>query len=345
MILVLNCGSQSIKWKLFNEKFSVVDSGKCSVTNQNDFVVLLKNELNKIDSTKIGLIGHRVVYGGSTFLKPTEITQQNIEGLEKLNHLAPLHNPYNVLGIKTCQEIFAKIPNIAVFDSGFYANLPEHASTYALPEQIVQEFGFKRHGFHGTSHEYAAKMASKALKRPINKLKIITCHLGGGSSITAIKGGKAVDTSMGFTPAEGLVMMTRTGNIDSGIVLELVKNFSIEKAQEILNKESGIKGICGEGDMLKVFEKLNQKDAKAKLALDIFVYNIQKYIGAYFAVLGGCDTLVFTGTIGSGTPDNRKVAKKIREMVCRNLNILKKTEILAVDADEELAIAQKIYAK
>ena len=200
------------------------------------------------------------------------------------------------------------------------------ALTYALPEEIVKEFGYRKYGFHGISHEFVSKNL---------KGKVITCHLGGGASITAIKNGKAVDTSMGFTPLEGLVMMTRVGNIDAGIVLELAKNFGIEKTSDILNKESGIKGICGEGDMLKVLEMVKSGDKKAKLALDVFVYSIKKYIGSYFAILGGCDALVFTGAIGSGSA-------KIRNMITKNLDILKKTKILSIETDEELAIANKI---
>ena len=160
--------------------------------------------------------------------------------------------------------------------------MPEYAYTYALPEEIVKEFGFRRYGFHGISHEYVAKKAAEALKKPLAKLKMITCHLGGGASITAVKNGKAIDTSMGFTPMQGLVMMTRAGDMDSGVVLELVREFTLNKTNEILNKESGIKGICGEGDMLRVLEKVKAGDKKAKLALDVFIYSIQKSVFPLF---------------------------------------------------------------
>jgi acetate kinase len=214
-----------------------------------------------------------------------------------------------------------------VFDTEFFANLPEKSYTYALPEHLKREFGFRRYGFHGISHEYvSSKLKAK---------KIISVHLGGGASITAIKDGKVIDTSMGFTPMEGLVMMTRSGNIDAGIVLELVKKFGPEKTSEILNKESGLKGICGQGDMLGILEKIKEGDQKPKLALEIFVHSVKKYIGAYFAILGGCDVLVFTGSIGAGDP-------KTRRMVCKGLDILNKTKVLAIKTDEELAIAQKI---
>lgn len=342
MILVLNCGSQSIKWKVFGENIKVVKEGKCAVLNQNKFSEILKEELAKIDPTdlragrtSISLIGHRVVHGKDVFKEPTKITKDNIADLEALNYLAPLHNPFNVLGIKACMEVFPNIPQIAVFDTEFYKDLPERAFTYALPEVVVKDLGFRKYGFHGISHEYVARKAAEALKRPLAKLKIISCHLGGGASITAIKNGKAIDTSMGFTPLEGLVMMTRSGNVDPGIVLELADKFGCQRAKEILNRESGIKGICGEGDMLKVLERVKAGDKNAKLAFDVFVYSIKKYIGGYFTILGGCDVLVFTGSIGAGL-------KITRNSICKDLDILKKIKVLVIKTDEELAIAQKI---
>jgi acetate kinase len=351
MILAVNCGSQSIKWKLFDEKLKLVKSNKIEILNTENYQNILENELRKISGRYISLIGHRIVHSGGIFKSPLRITGQNLPELEKINHLAPLHNPYNVLGIKACQKIFspsassgrAEIPQFAVFDTEFFEDLPEKAFTYALPEKIVKEFGFRRYGFHGISHEYVAKKAAEIVKKPFNKLKIITCHLGGGASVSAIKNGKAIDTSMGFTPMEGLVMMTRAGDMDSGIVLEIAKKFGAEKVDDILNKESGIKGICGEGEMLKVLSRLKRDPAvagqknKYKLALDVFVYSIQKYIGSYFAVLGGCDILVFTGSIGSGSA-------KIRNMICKDLKILSKSKILSIETDEELAISNKVLS-
>jgi len=341
MILVLNCGSQSIKWKVFNEKMKVVQEGKRAVLDQNDFQKCLEDEMSKIDltaqagRTKITLVGHRVVHGRDIFREPTKITNENIKRLDELSRLAPLHNPFNVLGIKACSVIFSDVPQIAVFDTEFFKDLPEKAFACALPREVVKEFGFRRFGFHGISHEYVARKASEKIKKPFNKLKIITCHLGGGASITAIKNGKAIDTSMGFTPMQGLVMMTRAGDIDSGVVLEMAHKFGLEKTSEILSKESGIRGICGEGDMLKVLERVKAGDGEAKTAFDVFVYSVQKYIGSYFAVLGGCDVLVFTGSIGAGL-------KITRDKIFKDLNILKKTKILSIETDEELAIAQKI---
>jgi len=336
MILVLNCGSQSIKWKLFEKKsvWELKKQGQTNVFDIKNYKNILIKELKKIAGHKkdIKIIGHRVVHGGDRFRDPTLITKKNLKELKKFDKFAPLHNPFNILGIEISQKIFPNSKQIAVFDTGFYKNLPEQSSVYPLPKNIRDKFGFKKFGFQGISHKFAAEQASKQIKKSFKKLKIITCHLGGGSSITAIKNGKVIDTSMGFTPMEGVMMMTRAGDIDAGIVLELVSKFSVKKVNEILNHESGIKGLCNEDKMLKV---LKRKDKKAKLALDVFVYKIKKYIGSYYAILNGCDLLVFTGTIGYGS-------SKIRNMICKDLGILKNTKVLTIKANEELEIAMEI---
>jgi len=338
MILILNCGSQSIKWKLFDEKnLKSKKEGGRDVSQKINYQRVLEQELGRLEDykEKISLVGHRFVHGGNKFKKPVKITAEVLKELRQLNNLAPLHNPYNILGIEVCQKIFCGIPQIVVFDTEFYKNLSPKAYTYAVSENLALKHGFRRYGFHGLSHEYVAKEGTRILDKHFNKLKIITCHLGGGSSISAIKNGRAVDTSMGFTPLEGVVMMTRSGSIDPGIILEMAKNYSIEQLGEILNFNSGIKGLCGCDKMLDVLKKIKKKDKKAKLALEIFVYSIQKYIGAYFAILGGCDLLVFTGAVGFGS-------RKIRNMICRDLKFLKKTNVLAVKSDEELMILKKI---
>ncbi len=322
MILVLNCGSQSIKWKVYDKKFKTLQQGSKEVLNSADFEDALIAELGKV-TEQIDLVGHRVVHGGPNFVKPLKITSETLKELEKISHFAPLHNPYNLAGIKICQKIFKEAQQIAVFDTEFFATMPQVAYTYALPQNLE----FRKYGFQGTSHQYVASFAKKAKK-------VITVHLGGGASVTAIKNGKAIDTSMGFTPLEGLVMMTRSGNVDAGIVLELVKRLGIEGTEKLLNKESGIKGLCGEGNMLNVLEMIKKGDKQAKLAFDVFVYSVQKYIGSYFAILGGCDALIFTGSIGAGNPKTRNAISK--------MDILKKTKILSIKTDEELAIANKI---
>lgn len=308
MILVLNCGSQSIKWKVFTRSLRLKKEGRARNKKA------LKKELKKIKE-EIDLVGHRVVHGGDDFLKPTKITKSVLKRLKKCNELAPLHNPHNLSGIKVAQRVFPKAKHVAVFDTEFFSKLPFVSKNYALPESLRKKY--KRYGFHGISHEYASKKY---------KGKVICCHLGGGCSISAIKDGKPIDTSMGFTPMEGLIMMTRSGDIDPGVVLDLGK-----KAKKILNYESGMKGLTKEEEMLEILKK----SKKNKEALEMFVYRIKKYIGAYYAILGGCDTLVFTGMIGAG--DSRT-----RRMVCKDLKILKKTKIVSVQPNEELAIAEKI---
>jgi len=335
MILVLNCGSQSIKYKTFNRNLKLLKEKKMDVENQKNYGETLLVELEKLEKyqKEISEIGHRVVHGGEKFRDPLVVTERNLKEIEKYNKFAPLHNPFNLLGIKISKKIFPKARQIAVFDTGFYKDLPEKAFLYGLPENLRKKYGFRRFGFHGISHEYVAREGAKKLGKPFNKLRIITCHLGGGASITAIKKGKAIDTSMGFTPLDGLMMMTRSGDIDPGILIQLGKDLSFQKLEKTLNNLSGIKGICGFSKMKNVLSAIKKKDEKARLALDIFIYRIQKYIGAYLAVLGGkCDILVFTGAIGAGS-------QKIRRLI---LNGLPKMKTLAIKTNEELAIAKQI---
>ena len=332
MILVLNCGSQSIKWKLFDEKLELLKRDEIDVFDSKKFEEKLKKGLLPLKNFDIDYVGHRVVHGGEYFREAKVITKKNIGKLEKLNKFAPLHNPFNILGIKVAQNIFKKAKQVAVFDTEFYSSLPEKAYTYTLPENLRKK-GFRKFGFHGISHEYVARKASKEEGFDFKKIKIISCHLGGGSSITAIKNGKAIDTSMGFTPLEGLTMMTRSGDIDPGIVLEISKEYGYEKAKKILNLESGIKGISGISNMLILLKKVKEGNKKAKLAFDIFVYKIQKYIGSYYVALGGCDLIVFTGSIGAGKSETRNA-------IISGLPF--STKVKAVNPDEERAIAEKI---
>ena len=336
MIIVLNCGSQSLKYKIFNDRLDLIEKNQIQIKNQKQYKKELKKEIEKLSflKNKIKKVCHRVVHGGEKFREPIIITKTNLKQIKKYGKFAPLHNPYNVLGIEISLKIFNKAKQIAVFDTSFYKHIPEKAFTYCLPESLRKKYGFRRFGFHGISHEYVAQQAAKKIKKPFNSLKIITCHLGGGASITAIKKGKAIDTSMGFTPLEGLMMMTRSGDIDPGILIELTKHFSSQKIDEILNKLSGIKGISGFADMKELLKQIKKGNKKAELALNVFVYRIQKYIGAYFVSLNGCDLLVFTGSIGSGS-------SKIRKMIINNLKIIKNIKIMAIETDEELSIAEK----
>jgi acetate kinase len=336
MLLILNCGSQSIKYKLFQRDFRLVKRGEKMVGDKKDYRRLLIEELKELKEFKgrIKKICHRVVHGGNKFKDPVKVTKKVLKNLKKCNEFAPLHNPYNILGIEISSKMFPRSQEIAVFDTGFYKDLPKKAFLYPIPEKLRKKYGLRRFGFHGISHEYAARQGAEIINRPFNNLKIISCHLGGGASITAIKSGKAIDTSMGFTPLEGLVMMTRPGDIDPGILLKIGKEMPFQELDDILNNFSGVKGICGLSDMKDVLKAIKKGNKKAKSALDIFVYRIQKYIGSYFALLNGCDLLIFTGAIGAGS-------SKIRKMVVDNLNILRKTKILAIETDEELQIAKK----
>lgn len=339
MILVLNCGSQTIKWKIFDSSLKQQKEGRVFISRKESYEKSLIGEFKKIKEfgKEIAIIGHRFVHGGSVFSKPIIIKKDNLKKLEGLNALAPLHNHFNLLGIKFSQSVFPEVKQFVFFDTEFYSSLPQKAIICPLPENIRTKYGIRKFGFHGISHEYTAKEAARIVGKSLKDLKIITCHLGGGSSITAIDSGKAVETSMGFTPLDGLVMMTRAGAIDPGIVLFLKDK--VKNLENILNYESGLKGICGLSDMKEILEEIKKgtagKKIETKLALDVFVYSIQKYIGSYYAILGGCDLLVFTGAIGAGSA-------KIVNFICKDLKILASTKILSVKANEELAIAQKI---
>ncbi len=336
MIIVLNCGSQSFKYKVFDSKLKTILEKSRKIEKQKDYPGVLDHELKSLNFFKdqTERICHRFVHGGENFRDPVVVTKRVLKKLKKCKDFAPLHNPYNILGIEKSFEVFPKVKQVAVFDTGFYKDLSKEVYTYPLPEKITKKYNFRKFGFHGISHEYVGRAGAKQIKKPFNKLKIISCHLGGGASITAVKNGKAIDTSMGFTPLEGLMMMTRIGDIDPGILIKLGKDLSVSEIDKILNKLSGVKGVSGLSDMKKVLKEFENGNKKAELALKIFIYRIKKYIGAYYALLNGCDLLIFTGAIGSGS-------SKIRKMIINGFEIIKKTEILFIETNEELLIAEK----
>ncbi|NOQ14904.1 MAG: acetate/propionate family kinase [Methyloprofundus sp.] len=327
-VLVLNSGSSSIKYALFDmqtqtalvqgvlerigEKQSVhqyhVEQGNTQIlhapidNHQQGLtaIFLLLAELALLKNTADLLcIGHRVVHGGEKFCQPVLIDSLVLTEIKKMIPLAPLHNPANITGIEEAMDYAKGIPQVAVFDTAFHQTMPAHAYQYAVPQAWYQEKGVRRYGFHGTSHFYVAKQAAVYLKRPLESLNMITLHLGNGASMAAIAAGKSIDTTMGMTPLEGVMMGTRCGDLDPAIVFYLnrlgLSNAAIESA---LNKQSGLKGLCGENDMRSVHEMARAGDELAKLALAMYSYRIKKYIGAYFAVLGHVDALVFTGGIG-----------------------------------------------
>ncbi|MFC1624670.1 acetate/propionate family kinase [Candidatus Omnitrophota bacterium] len=340
-ILVLNSGSSSIKYKLFdisenNEKLS--EKGQIErigedVPNHRDAIDLILNKIN----AKIEAVGHRVVHGGDRFTGSALINDEVIEAIEHFSELAPLHNPPSLLTITESMNLLSGVPHVAVFDTSFYQTMPECAYLYAIPYTFYEKYKIRRYGFHGTSHRYVAGEASRILKRPIQKLQIITCHLGNGCSMTAVKHGKAIDTSMGFTPLEGLVMGTRSGDLDPAIVQYIMEkeDMDISDVMELLNKKSGLFGISGiSNDMREVMAE-RKRNKKAALALEIFTYRIKKYIGSYRAIMGDVDAVVFTGGIGENHPD-------LMKEICKGA-VSEKTKLLIIPTDEELMIARDAY--
>ncbi len=335
-ILVINAGSTSLKYKLFHTpSLRILNEG--NFQNIKNHEEALKQALRNIgDLRDIQVIGHRVVHGGPIFKKSTRITEKILQKLEEYNCLAPLHNPANLAGIRACQKYLPNIPNYACFDTAFFTDLPKHTKIYALPWEFYKKQHIQRFGFHGLSHQYVALEAAKKLKRPLEELKIITVHLGGGCSITAIQKGKPIDTSMGFTPLEGLTMMTRAGDLDPGVILYLLKKHDKIELEDILNYQSGIKGLTEYETYLNLLKAVQRGKWRAKLGFEIFIYHIQKYIGAYFAILNGIDALVFTGQIGAGEAITRNT-------ICAGLEkILAGVKIMAIKTDEEKMIAQTV---
>lgn len=387
-ILVLNSGSSSIKFQIFDmQKIVPICQGvieqigesrghikfvygkekeitKESVIKNHSVGIELLEELlidNKVLKSfdELRAVGHRVVHGGEYFSKPTLINDEVIKKIEKVSPLAPLHNPVNLIGIKAISKVNPSLIQVAVFDTAFHQSIPDFAYHYALPYEYYTNNQVRRYGFHGTSHHYVAKEAAKILQKDINECNLITLHLGNGASMAAVKNGKSVDTSMGLTPLEGLVMGTRCGDIDPAIIFYLSRNLnlSIDELDNILNKKSGLKGICGINDMREVEQKANSGDKKAKLALEIFCYRIKKYIGAYSVAVGKVDALVFTGGIGEHS-------STVREKVCSNLydtlgikldreanlkhNTIisqndSKIKLFVIPTNEELEIAKQTY--
>ncbi len=369
--LIINSGSSSLKFKLFNRHFKVIVEGLIEkiglsnsfidfqigkkknkifkrVKNHEDAMSLLIQTLTDegVNFNLIYKVGHRVVHGAEKFIKPTLITEKVLVELEKINELAPLHNPNNIAGIKACKQLMPWTKNYAVFDTAFHNSLPAYASLYPLPYRLYEKQAIRRYGFHGISHQYVTIEVAKKLKK--TKLNIISCHLGSGCSVCAIKNGQSVDTSMGFTPLEGLMMASRSGDIDPAIIFYLNRQgMSIDKIDKLLNFESGLVGVSGLQDMRDIMiasgYKIDGYDCMtkftkeqkylSKLALQMFVYRIKKYIGAYTAILGKVDVLVFTAGIGERNSD-------IRELILKGLP--HKPKVLIIPANEELMIAKLI---
>jgi acetate kinase len=263
------------------------------------------------DKSDIHAIGHRVVHGGETFTASVLITEEVIKGIRDNFEIAPLHNPHNLRGINACQINLPGTPQVGVFDTAFHQQMPRKAFLYGLPYSLYSQYKIRRYGFHGASHRYVGERAAKIMNRAINDLKIVTCHLGNGCSMAAINGGISVDTTMGFTPLEGLLMGTRSGDIDPSIILYIMgkEGITLAEANTLLNKHSGLQGISGvSSDMREVIQEMKNGDKKSKYAFDVFCYRVKKYIGSYAAAMGGLDAVVFTGGIGENSPDVRKAS-------------------------------------
>ena len=290
--------------------------------------------------TEIGACGHRVVYGGETIKGSVLIDDGIIKLIEEYSELAPLHNPPNLLGILAAKRMLGNIPQVGCFDTAFHQTLPEEAYLYSLPYELCQKMKIRRVGFHGTSHQYVTERAAELLKKDKHAVNLITCHLGNGCSMTAVRGGRSVDHTMGFTPLEGLVMGTRIGDLDPGIVLYLARRgYSISELDKMLFRQSGLLGISGtSNDVRDLEQRAAAGDARAKLALDVFCYRIRKYIGAYLAVLNGCDAIIFTAGIGEGSAMVRRRTLEKMEALGITLDIEKNNAIKGregrIDADD-----------
>jgi acetate kinase len=369
-ILVLNCGSSSVKYKLFDmSQRKVVGSGGVEKigmkgsflkhTREDGEQVILEGEVLEHqvaieyilgvltskkhgclkDMEEISAVGHRVVHGGEKFNSSVVITDEVIKNIESCIEIAPLHNPPNLSGIYAINELLPTVPQVAVFDTAFHQTMPEYAYMYGIPYTLYKKYGIRRYGFHGTSHRYVSKRVCEFLNLDYSKTKIVTAHIGNGASITAVENGKSIDTTMGFTPVEGLMMGTRSGDVDLGVVTYIMDKEMIgtAAATTLFNKHSGVLGVSGlSSDMRDIEKAISEGNQRAKLALDMYEYRIKKYIGAYAAALNGIDVLVFTGGVG----ENQTVT---RERVCNGLSFMG----IEIDSEinktrgEELVISTK----
>ncbi|MFF4157434.1 acetate kinase [Streptomyces sp. NPDC001678] len=315
-----------------------------------------------LDSPELAAIGHRVVHGGSEFTEPTLITDEVVAEIERLIPVAPLHNPANITGIRTAQHLRPDLPQVAVFDTAFHTTMPESAARYAIDTETADAHMIRRYGFHGTSHAYVSRETAKLLGKAPEEVNVIVLHLGNGASASAVKGGRCVDTSMGLTPLEGLVMGTRSGDLDPAVLLHLSRNagMSVDEIDSLLNKKSGLIGLCGDNDMREIRRRIDEGDERAALAFDIYVHRLKKYIGAYYAVLGKVDAVAFTAGVGENAAPVREAAvaglEELGLVVDAGLNEIRSGEprlispeyarvaVAVVPTDEELEIATQAYA-
>lgn len=389
-VLVINCGSSSLKFQLIDsEKEHVLAKGLCerigidksSITYQSDKCEKMTKEvdmpthneaINAVisaltdektgvinDMSEVKAVGHRVVHGGEYFSSSAIVDEDVLEKIEKCNYLAPLHNPANVIGIKACMKIMKDTPNVVVFDTAFHQTMPEEAYLYGIPREYYEKHKIRRYGFHGTSHSYVSKRVAQIINKPVEELKTIVCHLGNGASICAVDGGKSVDTSMGLTPLAGVMMGTRSGDIDPGIleVLAKMENKDVSEITNILNKKSGVSGLSQvSSDFRDITKAIEEGNTIAKSALDAYIRTVVRFVGAYVAVMNGVDTIVFTAGVGENNSAVRagvvkhlkylgveldEEANKIRGEEKLISTADSKVKVYVVPTNEELAIARE----
>ncbi len=366
-ILVVNCGSSSVKYQLIDTETEIAlakgmvsrigmsasvlthkphDRPEVKVSGEIlDHIVAIEYVVSMLmspnhgvikDRSEIQAVGHRVVHGGEEFTDSVLITPELMQRLRSLIELAPLHNPHNIRGINACEKTLPNVPQVAVFDTALHLTMPPYAYIYGIPYVLYKRYGIRRYGFHGMSHRYVSQRAAAIVGKPITELKIITCHLGNGVSVTALDRGSSIDTSMGFTPLEGLLMGTRSGDLDPAVILHVMarEELSLHEANTLLNKHSGLAGISGiSSDMREIVETARKGNERAKLALNIYCYRLKKYIGAYATALNGLDILVFTAGVGENSA-------KVRSLTCQKMDFLgikldekKNKKTTAIEAD------------
>ena len=343
LIFALNCGSSSLKSAVIDtDRRSHLRDVHLEELDPADLAAAVGRVLQQLragsGNRPPDAIVHRIVHGGERFLHATRIDDDVLEEIQRLSHLAPLHNPPGLAAVREARTVYPQTLHVAVFDTAFHATLPAHAREYALPHAVGQRFGIRRYGFHGISHAHVMHAVAAHLNVPVEKLRIVSCHLGNGASVTAIEHGRSVDTSMGMTPLEGLVMGTRAGDLDPGIVLDLMQSGSFDgkELDDLLNRKSGMKGLTGTNDMREVERRAAEGDEECRRALALYAYRVRKYIGAYAAAMGGVDAIAFTGGVGENSAS-------IRHACLKRLKFLG-AAVVVVRADEELAMALEAAA-
>jgi acetate kinase len=382
-ILALNSGSSSIKYRLFDSSnhYQLLKQGLADRIGQKTSYIhqVIDNQpvhdeemelpdyrsamhalfsKERVNLDEIEAVGHRVVHGGEQFKGPTLVTKEVIKQIKELTKFAPLHCQPNVIGIEILQELLPEIPQVVIFDTSTHATMDHKAFLYGLPLEYYEKYKIRKYGFHGINHAYVAHEAAALLKKKFEELKIVTCHLGNGCSITAFEKGKSIDNSMGLTPLEGLVMGTRCGDLDPSVIIYLIEELGL-KSEEItylLNKKSGLLGLCGKSDMRDIIAMAKRGEKAAQMAIEVFVYRVQKYIGAYIAALNGVDAIVFTGGIGENSSYIRALITKnfsylgvsvLQEEDDKNQTIFStqdsRISLMTIPANEERLIAQQTY--